>query len=178
MIGILVRRGKLINAISLKITWLACVLGGSIMGLIAISAMILHSGVQRRLSIDLPYVGLLSVIGFVLDTAWISAGVLDYGQSALWLSSSFMVAPPWIVLLWVAVGLSLNQSLSFLVDRPLFGSLLVGLGAPFSYLTGESFGAVVIPDPSALVLLSLSWIIVFYGIFYLARVRAIRPLNI
>ncbi|HAL43174.1 MAG TPA: hypothetical protein DCP57_12060, partial [Gammaproteobacteria bacterium] len=61
---------------------------------------------------------------------------------------------------------------------PLFGSLLVGLGAPFSYLTGESFGAVVIPDPSALALLSLSWIIVFYGIFYLARVRAIRPLNI
>jgi hypothetical protein len=53
-------------------------------------------------------------------------------------------------MLWLAVGLSIRHSLIFLVNRPLFGALLVGCGSPLSYLTGERFGAVEIPSMDGL----------------------------
>ena len=68
-------------------------------------------------------------IGFCLDTLWIRVGVLDYAGAS--------VAPVWIVLLWVGVGLSVNHSLAPFGARPWVGGLLAGLTAPVSYLGGE-----------------------------------------
>ena len=74
-------------------------------------------------------------------------------------------------MLWLAVGLSIRHSLIFLVNRPVLGALLVGGGAPLSYLTGESFGAVAIPSVQGLVVLALTWVVLFFFVFSRAKSR-------
>jgi hypothetical protein len=74
-------------------------------------------------------------------------------------------------MLWLAVGLSIRHSLIFLVNRPLFGALLVGCGSPLSYLTGERFGAVEIPSMDGLLVLAAVWIGLFFAVFSWAKTR-------
>jgi hypothetical protein len=99
------------------------------------------------------------------------AGVLDYCQAAIALPLGITLAPSWIIMLWLAVGLSIRHSLYFLVTRPLFGALLVGCGSPLSYLTGERFGAVVIPSLEGMVVLAAVWIALFYVVFSRAKTQ-------
>ena len=126
---------------------------------------------QREFVGDRPFVIALGLMGLCLDSFWMYAGVLDYGDAALNLAPGLSIAPAWIVLLWLAVGLSIRHSLIFLVNRPVTGALLVGGGAPLSYLTGESFGAVTIPSALGLVVLALTWMVLFFIVFSRAKSR-------
>jgi uncharacterized membrane protein len=81
----------------------------------------------------------------------------------------FEFAPLWIVMLWVAVGLSLFEALGFFVQRPFIGAVIVGATAPLSYATGAQFGAVVISSTASLAVIALVWVIVFGVVFELAR---------
>ena len=164
-------RYKVANALMLKGAWLCCVLGGVVFGLPALLMMFLVSLWQREFRHDFPYVLVLGVTGLCLDTLWLHTGVLDYGSAAVALPLGFTLAPAWIVMLWLAVGLSIRHSLIFLVNRPLFGALLVGCGSPLSYLTGERFGAVVIPSMSGLMVLAAVWIVLFFAVFTWAKTR-------
>lgn len=74
-------------------------------------------------------------------------------------------------MLWLAVGLSIRHSLYFLVTRPLFGALLVGCGSPLSYLTGERFGAVVIPSLEGMAILAVVWVGLFFIVFSRAKTQ-------
>ena len=160
---------KLINALFLKVAWVACVVGGNVYGLCLVALMLCLSIYQKHFAADWPYVIGLGIFGLLLDTGWMYFGMLDYGSSAVLTVAGVTLAPLWIVLLWVAVGLSLNHSLIFFVDRPLIGGLIVGGSAPFSYMAGERFGAVVIPSYENLVILGLVWFAVYYALFSLAK---------
>lgn len=164
-------RYKIANAVMLKAAWLCCVLGGIYYGMPALAAMFALSLWQREFSRDRPFVIALGLIGLCLDTFWMYAGVLDYGDAALTLAPGLSIAPAWILLLWLAVGLSIRHSLIFFVNRPALGALLVGCGAPLSYLTGESFGAVTIPSAQGLVVLALIWVILFFLVFSWGKTR-------
>ena len=155
----------------LKAAWLCCVLGGINYGLPALAAMFALSFWQGELLGDTPFVIALALIGLCLDTFWMYVGVLDYGSAALTLLPGVSLAPVWIIMLWLAVGLSIRHSLIFLVNRPVLGALLVGGGAPLSYLTGERFGAVTIPSIQGLVVLALVWMLLFFFVFSRAKSR-------
>ena len=160
---------KVANALMMKGAWLCCVIGGAYYGAAALAAMLALSIWRREITQDLPFVLLLGGIGLCLDTFWMYAGVLDYGQAAVMLPLGIAVAPVWIVMLWLAVGLSIRHSLYFLVNRPLFGALLVGCSSPLSYLAGERFDAVVIPSVQGLAVLAAVWVILFYLVFQRAK---------
>ena len=149
----------------LKAAWVCCVLGGIDYGLPALAIMFAMSFWQGELREDSPFVVALALIGICLDTFWNHVGVLDYGSAALTLSPGVTLAPVWIIMLWLAVGLSIRHS------RPVLGALLVGGGAPLSYLTGERFGAVTIPSTQGLVVLALVWMLLFYFVFSRAKSR-------
>jgi hypothetical protein len=162
---------KVANALMMKAAWLCCVVGGASYGAAALACMFALSIWRREFAQDLPFVLLLGSIGLCLDTFWMYAGVLDYGQAAIALPLGITLAPSWIIMLWLAVGLSIRHSLYFLVTRPLFGALLVGCGSPLSYLTGERFGAVVIPSLEGMVVLAVVWIALFYVVFSRAKTQ-------
>lgn len=162
---------KVANALMMKAAWLCCVIGGATYGAAALTIMFALSVWQQEFSQDRPFVLLLGCIGLCLDTLWMYAGILDYGQAAIRLPLGMTLAPSWIVMLWLAVGLSIRHSLYFLVNRPLFGALLVGCGSPLSYLTGERFGAVVIPSAEGMAILAGVWIGLFYVVFTRAKTQ-------
>ncbi len=144
-------------------------MGGNSYGLAVIFAMLGLSVLQKNIAADWPYAVGLGFFGLFLDSAWMYFGILDYTSTASLTVAGFTLAPGWIVLLWVAVGLSLNHGLIFFVDRPLIGGLLVGGSAPFSYMAGERFGAVVIPSYENLIILGLVWFVVYYALFSLTK---------
>ncbi len=162
---------KIANALMLKVCWLCCVLGGVVFGLPVLAAMLLLSIWQKQIELDMPYLLGLGLIGLSLDTAWMYVGVLDYGDAAIQILPGVALAPAWIVMLWLAVGLSIRHSLIFLVNRPLFGAAVVGFGSPLSYLTGQSFGAVEIPSVEGLAVLAIVWFGLFYVVFDQAKTR-------
>jgi hypothetical protein len=162
---------KVANALMMKAAWLCCVIGGASYGAVALAVMFALSIWSREFARDLPFVLMLGAIGLCLDTVWMYAGILDYGPAAIGLPLGITVAPSWIIMLWLAVGLSIRHSLYFLVNRPLFGALLVGCGSPVSYLTGERFGAVVIPSMEGMAILAAVWIGLFYVVFSQAKTQ-------
>lgn len=158
-------RWNVVNGVLFQVAWFACVLGGAgdtlLWGVPVLLAMLGQSMVGTSAGRDLLFASVAAVIGFLVDTLWIRTGVLDYNGAA--------VAPVWIVLLWAAVGLSLNHCLSYFKTRPWLGGALAGGGAPFSYLAGERFGAVTIDDPLQLLAVAPVWLILFTVAFTLAR---------
>ncbi len=146
----------IINAVLFQATWFAAVLGGTFGALIACAVLAAHV-LARSGWRDLALGAVVGVVGLGLDTLWIYSGILDYHGAA--------VAPPWIVVLWVAVGLSLNHSLSMFIGRPWAGSALVVVACPLSYMGGAALGAVIIPAPLPLVAVALGWALVFGTLF-------------
>ncbi len=161
---------NVINALLFQGAWFACVLGGargsSLWGAGAVAAMTAFALARHRWRSDVGFALAAAFIGFCLDTLWIRVGVLDYAGAS--------VAPVWIVLLWVGVGLSVNHSLAPFGARPWVGGLLAGLTAPISYLGGERLGAVVVSDPTQLALVGATWCVVFTLGFASARAARAR----
>ncbi|MFU8813721.1 MAG: DUF2878 domain-containing protein [Pseudomonadales bacterium] len=160
--------GNLINGVLFQAAWFACVLGGAqgsnLWGAAAVASLIVFALLGRTRDHDLVLGCVAACIGFVIDTVWIRTGILDYAGAG--------IAPLWIVMLWVGVGLSINHSLSMFKARPWLGGLLAGASAPLSYLAGERFGAVTIADPWHLALVSLVWAPLFAAVFALSRVES------
>lgn len=147
---------KIVNGILFKLNWIACVVGGAIWGAFGIAALLgfsVYAGSWRR---DLPLVLGLGIVGALLDTLWIMLGVLDYGT---------VVAPLWIIMLWIGLALTLNHAMSFFASRPVVGAVLSGGAAPVTYLSGQSLGAVVVPDVYLLGVIALTWGLLFYAVF-------------
>jgi hypothetical protein len=157
-------RANLANAALFQVAWFACVLGGAqdtgLWGAVALAALFGFSWWRGTHGFDLTLAGVAATIGFLVDTLWIRTGILDYAGAAF--------APPWIVMLWAGVGLTINHSLSLFQARPWLGGMLAGATAPLSYLAGERFGAVSIADPWLLPIVSLVWMLLFVLAFALA----------
>ena len=155
------------NALLFQGAWFACVLGGardtSLWGALVLALLAGSVLLREHAGRDLTLAACAAAAGFLLDTLWIHAGVLDYHGARL--------APPWIVMLWVGVALTVNHSLSLFHARPLLGGALAGAAAPLSYLAGERLGAVVVPEPWMLGFVSASWALLFAPTFAFAATR-------
>ena len=121
---------SVINFLLIKVAWVACVVGGTLSGALVIALMfaLVLSGRWQR---ERGFVVGLALLGLTLIMDHL--GILDFGSGTLQLGN--LVASLWIILLWVAVGLSLFEALGFFVRRPVLGAVIVGAAAPLSYST-------------------------------------------
>ncbi len=157
-----------VNALLFQATWFACVIGGAQgqwqWGALGILALLGFSFWRNSLARDVALLSVLAVVGFCLDSLWAATGVLDYGaQTNYW--GAVALAPVWITLLWMGVGLTTRHSLKFLADRPALGALLAGGAAVPSYLGGQRLGAVVVPEWASLGIIALAWALAFFVLF-------------
>lgn len=106
---------------------------------------------------DLRLVAAALLLGVVLDGALAAAGILHYASA-----TPALLAPLWILAIWVAFAMTLNHSLGFLRGRSWLAALLGAVGGPLAYLgAADGFGALawVAPRPQALVVLAIGWAI-------------------
>ena len=171
-------RAFLINQGLFQLAWPACVIGAAQgiwwTGLLVVGALVLWQLNRRnRHRLDLRMIAVCLGLGFVLDTAWIQLGLLEF--SLAWPSPA--VAPLWIMLLWVSVALVINHSMAAFKQRLVLLAIAGGLGSPLSYFAGSRFGAVEWIAPAWQVVLAtgLSWAIILPLLFWLAREPAGRP---
>ncbi|MFW5926952.1 MAG: DUF2878 domain-containing protein [Wenzhouxiangella sp.] len=167
------KRDFWINQGLFQLSWPACVAGASWgvagwTGTLVVAALVLwqlHPG--RRHPNDWYMIGLCLGIGFVLDTLWLRTGLLAYAMP--WPSNGF--APFWILLLWLALALVLNHSMSLFKERLWLIGMLAAVGSPISYYAGSRVGAVEWLAPVWQVVLAtgLSWALLLPGLFWLAR---------
>lgn len=167
-----------INQGLFQLSWPACVIGAS-WGTAGWSGSLVVAGLvlwqlhpRRRHPNDWRMIFLCLGIGFALDTLWVQAGLLAYAMP--WPSAEF--APFWILLLWLAMALVLNHSMSVFKNRLALIGILGAVGSPMSYFAGSRFGAVEWLAPAWQVVLAtgLSWGLLLPALFWLAR-RPTRP---
>ena len=159
---------RITNIVLLKFAWAACVIGGTFYGGVVLAGMFLTCFLQQRWRKEYPFFVLLGLVGTSLDALWVYTGVLDYGADTLALGP-LPLPPLWITFLWVGLGLSIFEVLSFFLSRPVLAAILFAASAPFSYLAGAQFDAVVINSNVALLAISGAWLIVFYTLFRIAN---------
>ena len=105
-------------------------------------------------------------LGIVTDSALQYFSVIDfYGWSLGTLS------PFWLWMLWLMFAMTLNASLSFLKEKPIVLSALVGLVfGPLTYMAGAKLGAAAF-DGSALHILTLAvtWMLALPAMVFIAK---------
>ncbi|MBL36883.1 MAG: hypothetical protein CMP07_00580 [Xanthomonadales bacterium] len=146
-------RGFWINQAFFQLSWPACVIGAA-SGLLWPGA--LEVGLfaawqlqpSRRHRRDPFVVGAFVATGLVIDTLWVRAGIVEYATA--WPAPGFI--PVWLLLLWVALGLTVNHSLGVFRRRWRLFMLLATVGSPMSYSVAASLGAVTWLAPSWLVM--------------------------
>jgi hypothetical protein len=147
----------LLNAVLFQMTWFSAVLFGVVAGLACAFLLAIHGARNGVKTADLVLGALAAAVGLGLDTLWIHTGILDFHGA--------VIAPLWIVVLWLATGLTINHSLQPLARRPLVGAVAAGLAAPVSYLSGQALGAISVPLPELLAVISLTWFLLFHFVF-------------
>lgn len=141
--------GKLVNFAVFQAVWFACVYGaakGTPWAGPAAAALLLPINLWFSPSprTELRLWALAGLIGLVLDTGLRTAGWVGF-PAAQPTTASVLLAPVWIVTLWVAFGSLLNSSLGWLTGRARLTVLLSAIGGPFSFWSGTRIGATSVP---------------------------------
>lgn len=145
--------------------WFACALGAS-RGLNwpGVAAALLFAGVvlnargwSKR---DTASVLASTVLGAFAESALSVSGLVAYGAA----SSASLVAPAWIIALWLAFGATLPAFETLFGTRLSKRALLLAMAAgavagPLAYLAGARLGALQFPggQPMAVAVLALFW---------------------
>lgn len=160
----------LTNFALFQLGWFACVLGGAWgwpwIGVSFVAmATLWHLRVVANPRNEAVLLAVAVVIGTLVDSLLPAAGWVAYPSGQL----HPMMAPVWIIALWVLFAGTLNMSMKWLRDRYLLALLFGAIGSPMSYFAGSRLGAVTLVDPvMALAAQSLLWAIVLPSLVWLA----------
>jgi len=160
---------NLLNVALFQFGWFVCV-QGHVAWALATTALVLllHARFLVRDAREWLLLIAVAALGFVVDSVMIRAGILVPQPAAL-------LAPLWLVCLWLLLATTLAHSLAWLQRRVLFAAVLGAIGGPLAYIGGAQFGAALLGDDgflgasTALVVLSLSWAVAMPLLLWLTQ---------
>jgi hypothetical protein len=159
-----------VNYIAFQIGWFAAVLGAGhgipwlgvvVVPLVLLVNLLLATNWRQELVVALA----AAVMGFVVDTGFILAGV--FAPVPFLLPRPF--SPLWMVMLWVNQAATLSGCMAWLRGRYLAGSLFGAIGGPLAYLSGAKLGAATLPSTNGLVILGITWACAFPALLAIAE---------
>ena len=162
----------LLTLVAYEIVWFAAVIGaghGSVWPGVGAAAVFagwrLRAAAHPRVEARLLAAALL--IGAVLETCWVRAGLIHYAAARPLASS-----PAWLLALWATFGLTIVPLFGYLQTRPWRAAILGAAGGPLSYsAAARGWHAVYFPArpwPSLLAL-ALGWALALPALTLLAR---------
>ncbi len=153
---------KLVNIVAFQTVWFASVLGAANgwpwLGTLCLAPFLVWQlSTSRDPTYDRNALLLMGAAGLIVDSAYPLAGVASYASP--WPSPR--LAPVWLLMMWLNLALTMNQSLAWLRGRYLLAALFGGLGGGLSYWAGWRLGAVEFlwPPWAAACLIGLVWAI-------------------
>ena len=161
---------KLINVIAFQIGWFAAVLGAAhgmpwLGVVVVLLTLALHLALSPYWRPEFFLAVAAAIMGFLFDTALVSAGV--FSPVFYLLPSPF--SPLWMVMLWVNFATTLNVSLGGLRGKYTLEAILGATGGPIAYYSGAKLGAMTaIPAATELMILGLAWAAAVPALFLIA----------
>ncbi|MBM3989095.1 MAG: DUF2878 domain-containing protein [Planctomycetes bacterium] len=139
---------KLANFVGFQACWFACVLGaargmewlGPLSTSLFLGWALLRSHNAAR---ELVSLALVAVLGTLVDSLQLHMGWLKYAGTPL----AGVLAPAWIVALWIVFAMTFDSSLAWLARRRAWFAIFGAVGAPCSYWGGARLGAVSFGEP-------------------------------
>lgn len=145
-----------INAVLFQVLWLACAFGAakqliwpSCLALVVLMVWQLHP--KRRHNSDVTLMLLAVILGLIIDSLWVYLGLMKFELALPW----EVIAPFWIILLWIGFALTVNHSMMWLKNKWYLPIAMGMIGAPIAYLAGQKFGALTFTASTPVVALSL-----------------------
>jgi hypothetical protein len=152
----------LINVAAFKLGWLSSVFGGAQqlpwLGPVVVLIVIgLHLARAQRPGSELLLILSCGLIGAVFDSALVAAGWVTFPSGMF----SDMMAPYWIVTMWMLFGTTINMSMRWMRGRPLLASAFGFVGGPLAYIAGHKIGGIVFVDQTAAIaMLAIGWAVI------------------
>lgn len=146
----------LINALIFQIGWFVCILGGS--GWAAVftaTVLAVHFLVSVQRFNDVVAIVLAILFGLGHDL------VLIHTEQILFMESA-QLPPLWLMCVWALLGITLNHSLQWVYNRPVWSSLLGAIFAPLSYLAGVTWSSAEWSSPlvEVLPIIAALWLVI------------------
>ena len=168
----------LINFIAFQASWFAAVLSAA-QGipwagvLVVAAAVAIHLWRVPDPRAEALLLAACGVAGGAFDSLLVISGWVSYPSGML----SAVLAPYWIVAMWIAFATTLNLSLGWLKGRDGLAILLGAVGGPLAYLTGQKLGGIeLVATQPALLALAVGWGLMMPGLTRLAeRFDGTRP---
>lgn len=149
----------LINFAVFQIGWLSSVIGAAqqmpwLGPLAAVVALLIHFKAARRPIEEILLVLSCAVIGAAFDSFLHATGWVSYSSGLF----SSVLAPYWIITMWMLFATTLNVSMRWLRGRPLLAAIFGLFGGPLAYITGQKLGGIELSSPvEAVIALGVGW---------------------
>lgn len=168
----------LINFLAFQVGWFSSVLGAArdlpwlgpvvLLGVIAI-----HLRRARRPDLEIGLILACGIIGTWFDSLLVMTGWVTYPAGQF----NAMMAPYWIIGMWMMFATTLNQSMGWLKGRAVLAAVLGGIAGPASYLAGQKLGGIQFQEPVyAMAALAIGWAVLMPIVVELAeRLDGVGP---
>lgn len=149
----------LINFAAFQVGWFSSVIGAAqqmpwLGPLALVVVLAIHLRQARRPHTELALIIACGIVGVFFDSLLVIFGWVTYPSGQF----SDLVAPYWIVTMWMLFGTTLNLSMRWLKGRSLLAAVFGAVGGPASYIAGQKLGGIVLVDyASAVIALAIGW---------------------
>jgi hypothetical protein len=152
----------LVNVAAFKLGWISSVVGGAQqmpwLGPLVVSiAIALHLSRAERPRSELLLILSCGLIGTVFDSVLVAAGWVTFPSGMF----SDLMAPYWIITMWMLFGTTINMSMRWMRGRPVLAAVFGLAGGPLAYLAGHKIGGIQFVDQTAaLAMLAVGWAVI------------------
>jgi hypothetical protein len=163
---------KIINLTFFQTAWFAAVLGAAndapwLGPLVMVPVLAVHLSLTDNRQGELKLLLAAGLLGFLYDTALVSAGVFSPLQHLV----PHPLSPPWMVGLWMNFAATLNVSMVWLRGRYLLAAVFGAIGGPLAYYGGAKLGATeALPSLNGMLVLAVGWGVMTPLLVWLAAV--------
>ena len=152
----------LVNVAAFKLGWISSVVGGAqqipwLGPVVVFAAVALHLSRAQRPRSELMLILSCGLIGAVFDSALVAAGWVTFPSGMF----SELMAPYWIVTMWMLFGTTINLSMRWMRGRALLAAAFGFIGGPLAYVAGHKIGGIEFVDQTAAIaMLAVGWAVI------------------
>jgi hypothetical protein len=149
----------LMNVAAFKLGWISSVVGGAqqipwLGPVVVFAAVALHLARAQRPNSEFMLILSCGLLGAVFDSALVAAGWVTFPSGMF----SELMAPYWIVTMWMLFGTTINLSMRWMRGRPLLAAVFGFVGGPLAYMGGYKIGGIQFVDQTAAIaMLAIGW---------------------
>lgn len=158
---------NILNFLIFQVGWFVCVVypGLAAAGLVLVFLCLHMALVSQHRMAELQFIGFGVVLGSLMDTLWFRTDVLNLVGN-----EDVLIAPPWLVAIWVIFMTTLCHSLDWMSKKRWLPFVLAPVAGPFAYWSASKLGIVTLPDLAvSLTAMAMGWLVLFPLLLFVRR---------